>query len=677
MARLPVPGGDSDQWAQILNDFLLVAHNADGTMRFDSIPRHSVELWDLDVKNPNTQNVTNLVLTNDNSRLVWRSVGDVIKDTTRLNRLQINVVDFGAKGDGVSDDTDAIQAAIDYAANGGVVAIPRGTYLIRGVKIRRHGITITGEARFGTRLVRHSGTAPLIELSGTGTLNNHIKYCSVTSITLNNNYKPGVMLRSIFADNIVYRDVSFVHCDGMAVDFVEVWDSRFESCTWENCGNMEEPATLFRNTMPQGQFGYGNDNTNQIHFLSCRWEGWRNGAVKLDGSANGSQQLLNGMFFVSCKMETRHAAGPAFQIMKGCTIVFVNQLYIAMMAVEPDRIKPLDAIEDHGSHIFMTDVYVQWGAEVQIAKSLIHIWESGPHMYYKLSAYYPTEDPTEAAIIAEPEADDVVVSCNVVNRGKPFIGDVSSVMIASAEKGLTIPLNNSGQFKVTSTISGRDRIMVDNNATRPALHVANSTDIVGFSNNYITERWRIIGSSGAARFASGKFQIEAARGHVGINMLPIPGVAMIVKAGVGDARGLAVVRPSATATNRLMEFQDETAAIQGQAFDFKGRPQAVGTPPRVTPGAQTQYANPNPQIRDIAGTVRAQVRSGLRSPGEVATITFSEPYRQTPLSISINDHSTANAELYVSSRSAAAFTVSTRVALAPNAFVNFDYAVIA
>jgi hypothetical protein len=272
MPRLPVPGGDVDAWAAILNEYLLVAHNPDGTQRVDSVPPHSVTLRDLDVKNNADQNIANLVLTNDNSRMVWKKASEVARATSRL---RINVSDYGAKGDGITDDTDAIQSAIDAAEKGGVVEIPRGTYMIRGLKITKHGTMIVGEARWGTRLVRHSGTAPLIEMSGTSTgaatPSGHLRYCTISNMTLNGNNKSGRLLRSIYADSCVITNVDFVYCEDVALDLVEMWDTRFSNCIWEHCGTAEKPATLLRNTMAPGSFGYSDDNTNQIHFNLCRW----------------------------------------------------------------------------------------------------------------------------------------------------------------------------------------------------------------------------------------------------------------------------------------------------------------------------------------------------------------------------------------------------------------------
>ena len=667
MARLPVPGGDVDEWAGILNEFLRVSHNEDGTQKVDSIPARSVSLEQLNVVNPAAQRIDNFVLMNRENRLEWRPSSS------------INVLNFGAKGDGVTDDTDAIQAAIDSAGRGGTVNIPRGNYMVRGLKIRNNGTTIAGEARFGTRLVRIKGsTAPIIDMSGTGTMDGHIKYCAIATITLHGNFEPGLLVRSYYADNCILRDVSFAHCDGLAMDFVEVWDTRLYFCVWENCGNAEQPATLFRNSLAPGQFGYGDDSTNQIHFLGCRWESFYNGAIKIDGGANGSQRLLNGMFFVSCKMETRHAAGAAFQIMEGTTIVFVNQIYIAIMGVEPDYVKPIDAIEDRGTHIFMTDVYVQWGFEMNMSKSLVHVYRGGPHMYYKLDAFYPTEDPTEAAIIAEPGATDVVTSCSIVNRGKLFKGDVSQVLIASARTGLVLPLDASGVLKLTSTVTSKDVLQFNNSGGRPTLQLPNNTDVVGYSDSYVAERWRLVSSTGAARFASGKFQVEGTKGYMGINATPYTNLAMIVKPAAGNDRGIAVVRPSATAFGRLLEFQDESYNVQGLAFDANGRPQAVGTPPRVTPGLQATYANPGVQVRDVAGNIMAAVRPSPTMPGPIATVTFSKPYAAPPLSIMLLDNSPlVEGALYVSSRTQFGFTVSTKRALPGGSLLNFDYLVIA
>ncbi|MFZ0398576.1 MAG: glycosyl hydrolase family 28-related protein, partial [Methyloceanibacter sp.] len=52
--------------------------------------------------------------------------------------LVVNVKDKGAKGDGRTDDTDAIQAAIDdVGGTGGTVLVPSGTYMVDAVEKKR------------------------------------------------------------------------------------------------------------------------------------------------------------------------------------------------------------------------------------------------------------------------------------------------------------------------------------------------------------------------------------------------------------------------------------------------------------------------------------------------------------------------------------------------------------
>jgi len=61
---------------------------------------------------------------------------------------KLNVLDFGAKGDGKTDDTQAFQRALDEAGKkGGIVFVPAGEYLIKSHLVIPPNVTLEGVAK--------------------------------------------------------------------------------------------------------------------------------------------------------------------------------------------------------------------------------------------------------------------------------------------------------------------------------------------------------------------------------------------------------------------------------------------------------------------------------------------------------------------------------------------------
>ena len=63
---------------------------------------------------------------------------DNVTFTTKKETACVSVKDFGAVGDGKTDDTDAIQSAIHYCPPGGRVTVPAGTYYVRPLVLKSH-----------------------------------------------------------------------------------------------------------------------------------------------------------------------------------------------------------------------------------------------------------------------------------------------------------------------------------------------------------------------------------------------------------------------------------------------------------------------------------------------------------------------------------------------------------
>jgi hypothetical protein len=106
-----------------------------------------------------TRNISDLgAFTPSGAGGVQRTVENKLRDV-------VSVKDFGAVGDGVADDTAAIQAAINsLPANGGTVFIPPGTYLVGTLDLPNNPkvVNLVGAGMFSTFLQMATAAGPVI-----------------------------------------------------------------------------------------------------------------------------------------------------------------------------------------------------------------------------------------------------------------------------------------------------------------------------------------------------------------------------------------------------------------------------------------------------------------------------------------------------------------------------------
>jgi hypothetical protein len=170
MARLPIPGDDNGTWGTILNGFLDVEHNADGSLKRGG---------DIDTA-LSTANAAQTAATGKIDKSVVTTKGDLIvaignaavsrlaagsngqylaADSSKTlgltwkNAQWLLASDFGAVFDGTTNDAVALQAAIDAAISSGrPLALDPGTAIIGTSLSISAPVTIVGAGQKATTL---------------------------------------------------------------------------------------------------------------------------------------------------------------------------------------------------------------------------------------------------------------------------------------------------------------------------------------------------------------------------------------------------------------------------------------------------------------------------------------------------------------------------------------------
>lgn len=139
-----------------------------------------------------------------------RAYQDAVRTKTRSLIWPVyNVQGYGAVGDGVTDDTVAIQATINAASNagGGIVWLPAGTYLISDALVIPMGVYIVGAGPRATTIYNNQdGNA--FELTETST----VYHSGIVNLKINGPASPATNKTAVYLKN----------CLGIAVDNVVI-----------------------------------------------------------------------------------------------------------------------------------------------------------------------------------------------------------------------------------------------------------------------------------------------------------------------------------------------------------------------------------------------------------------------------------------------------------------------
>jgi len=184
----------------------------------------------------------------------------------------ISVKDFGAVGDGVTDDTVAIQAAVSYVGSiGGAIFFPTGSYLVSStINILDSGIVFAGESAVGTfegsKIIGNVATPAAIFSIG-----NFVEHILFTNIAIESAPIGIIVPIGSLVTDLSFNYVVFSHISDKAIFIADTSDGLSGGLIVANISNVQY------NDCKSGFVSATDCMVNNVHFDNQWWYNPQNG----------------------------------------------------------------------------------------------------------------------------------------------------------------------------------------------------------------------------------------------------------------------------------------------------------------------------------------------------------------------------------------------------------------
>ncbi|HTK65377.1 MAG TPA: glycosyl hydrolase family 28-related protein [Pseudonocardia sp.] len=372
--------------------------------------------------------------------------------------------DYGAVGDGVHDDTAAIQSAITavQSAGGGIVFFPEGTYLVTPSGSPAVGLTVSGN---GVRLVGAGATASMLKKGGAGTLlsftgatspssgSTHVRYCGIENLGLSGNGQTGSVLQLYYVDNFYVSDSQVTSNNDLAIDCVEFWDSRFYNMVVVSCSgstsSTTQPNMWIRNASASSGVGASTGNSNNITLIGCRFEAFGTGALWVSqGTGNSSNP--NNVKVIGCKFEgDAIQGGPVIQTDNSTKQILIDGCHVQMGGFASGfSIAQIAISLGGGEHVLSNSIIGNTGSATVSDGVFLHAVGGNTITVSNVIGNYTTA-PTTAHVFFDPSATGTYSITNTPTMAGAQFGGTIPNLLANFPRNLLVggnaALGDNGQ----------------------------------------------------------------------------------------------------------------------------------------------------------------------------------------------------------------------------------------